>query len=123
MSHNGLYWAGLALCLLLGACLRLAGLERGKSNFPPSDQFEYYLFHPDEETVVRAALASVDPFDPPFTAYGLLPVYVLRTALSMQGLAAADLGVVDERRRVFLTARLIAALLAIAALGMTWALA
>ena len=77
MSHNGLYWAGLAFCLLLGAWLRLAGLERGISDFSPSDQFEYYRFHPDEETVVRAALASVDPFDPPFTAYGLLPVYVL----------------------------------------------
>ena len=62
----------MALCLLLGAWLRLVRLERGISDFPPSDQFEYYQFHPDKETVERAALASVDPFDPPLIAYGLL---------------------------------------------------
>ena len=78
MNHGGLYWAGLALCLWLGVWLRLAGLDRGASDFAVPGQFEYYQFHPDEATLVRAVLAPIDPFGPPFTAYGLLPGYVLR---------------------------------------------
>ena len=110
----------VALCLLVGLGLRFVGLERGASDFAASGEYEYYYFHPDEATLVRAALAPIDPFDPPFTAYGLLPVYVLRTALWAQGLAAADLEVVDQRQQVFVTARAIAALLSTLVLWMTW---
>ena len=112
MNRSGLYWGGLVLCLLLGIGLRFVGLTRGASVFSASGAaLEFYQFHPDEKMVVRAALAPIDPFDPPFTVYGLLPVYVLRAALWTQGLAAADLGVIDQRRQVFITARVIAALL------------
>ncbi len=111
MSRSGLYWAGLVLCLLLGIGLRFVGLTRGASVFSASGAaLEFYQFHPDEKMVVRAALAPIDPFDPPFTVFGLLPVYVLRAARWTQGLAA-DLGVIDQRRQVFITARVIAALL------------
>ena len=116
-------WVGLALCLLLGIGLRFVGLTRGASSFAASGAaVEFYQFHPDEKMVVRAALAPIDPFDPPFTVYGLLPVYVLRAALWTQGLAAADLGVVDQQRQVFTTARVIAALLSTLVLAMTWGL-
>ena len=74
MSRGGLYWVGLGLCLLLGVWLRFAGLTRGASDFAVPGQFEYYQFHPDEASLVRAAIAPIAPFDPPFTAYGLLPV-------------------------------------------------
>ena len=108
---------GFALCLCLGLWLRFAGLTRGAVG-----EHEFYSFHPDEATLVRAALASVDPFDPPFTAYGLLPVYVLRAVLWAQDLAAADLDSVAERQRVFLTARTIAVVLSVLVLCMTWVL-
>jgi len=111
------------LCLLLGVWLRFAGLTRGASDFAVPGQFEYYQFHPDEASLVRAAIAPIAPFDPPFTAYGLLPVYVLRAVLWAQDLAAADLGIVAERQRVFLTARAIAVLLSVLVLCMTWVLA
>ena len=123
MSRGGLYWVGLVLCLLLGVWLRFAGLTRGASDFAVPGQFEYYQFHPDEASLVRAAIAPIAPFDPPFTAYGLLPVYVLRAVLWAQDLAAADLGIVAERQRVFLTARAIAVLLSVLVLCMTWVLA
>ena len=123
MSRSGLNWAGLALCLLLGAWLRLAGLDRGASDFAVPGQFEYYQFHPDEATLVRAALAPIDPFGPPFTAFGLLPVYVLRALLWAQDLSASDLNIVAERQQVFLTARAIAVLLSVLVLCMTWVLA
>ena len=80
------YLLAVALCLLLGAGLRIVGLERGASDLGPGGAPAFHTFHPDEATLVRAALAPIDPFDPPFTAYGLLPVYVLRAALWTQGL-------------------------------------
>lgn len=116
------YGVGVALCLLLGVGLRFVGLERGTSDLGPSGGSEYHSFHPDEATLVRAAIAPVDPFDPPFTAYGLLPVYVLRAALWARGLDDADLGVVSQRRQVFVTARALAALLSSAVLVATWVL-
>jgi tetratricopeptide (TPR) repeat protein len=112
----------MILCLLLGVGLRCAGLMRGSIDQPPIGQPEFYSFHPDEATLVRAAVKPIDPFDPPFTAYGLLPVYALRGALWIQGLAAADLDLVDERRRVFVTGRLLAVLLSSLVLVMTWVL-
>ena len=116
------YLLAVALCLLLGTGLRIVGLERGASDLGPGGAPAFHTFHPDEATLVRAALAPIDPFDPPFTAYGLLPVYVLRAALWTQGLDGADLGVVAERRWVYITARSLAALLSCAVLALTWGL-
>jgi len=75
------YWAVLALCLLIGVALRFVGLTRGDGDFASPGNTQYYQFHPDEESLVRAAIAPIDPLDPPYTNYGLLPVYVLRTAV------------------------------------------
>ena len=111
MNTGVLYRVAIVLCLLFGVGLRFIGLTRGASDFAPHTGTEYYHFHPDEGTLVRTASVVVDPFDPPFTAYGLLPVYVLRGALWVQGLEAPDLGRVEERQRVFVTARFLSALL------------
>ena len=73
----------LVLCLMLGTGLRFVGLTRGISDFDPStqsDQQTFYHFHPDEETLIRAALVLDSSFAPPLTAYGLLPLYWLRGA-------------------------------------------
>ena len=50
----------LVLCLMLGTGLRFVGLTRGISDFDPSGQSDhqtFYHFHPDEETLIRGALA------------------------------------------------------------------
>jgi tetratricopeptide (TPR) repeat protein len=106
--------------LLTGFWLRFSGLTRGESDL--GESFEYYQFHPDEATLVRAAIAPLDPLDPPFTAYGLLPVYVLSAALWVQGLDELDLSLAGDRRAAFVTARAIAALLSSLVLVGTWVL-
>ena len=71
------------LCLMLGTGLRFVGLTRGISDFDPSrqsDQQTFYHFHPDEETLIRAALVLESSCALPLTAYGLLPLYMLRGA-------------------------------------------
>ena len=71
-------------CLVLGCALRFVGLTRGTSDFVlPSPARTgsgeaFYNFHPDEETLVRAALQLQSPFEPPLTAYGMLPMYLAR---------------------------------------------
>ncbi len=53
---------------MLGTGLRFVGLTRGISDFDPSrqsDQQTFYHFHPDEETLIRAALALELSFAPP----------------------------------------------------------
>lgn len=116
MSSKSLtYGTGAALCLLLGAGLRFAGLTRGTSDFvlPEARQQgveqAFYTFHPDEETLIRAALALdwQSLFDPPFTSYGLLPLYLARPALI--GVPAFDEGP-EARRRIYLRVRVLAAL-------------
>ena len=110
-----IYWTAAALCLLLGAGLRFAGLTRGASDFvlPEARQQgverAFYTFHPDEESVIRAALALdwQSPFDPPITSYGLLPLYLARTVLVRA--PAFDEGP-EARRRIYLHVRILAAL-------------
>ena len=115
MSIRTWYWTATALCLLLGVGLRFAGLTRGTSDFvlPEAQQQgverAFYTFHPDEETLIRAALELdwQSPFDPPITSYGLLPLYLARTALL--GVPAFDEGP-EARRRIYLRVRILAAL-------------
>ena len=81
------------LCLLvvlaLGCVLRFVGLTRGGSDFVLPEQARtgvgevYYQFHPDEETLVRAALKLSSPLEPPLTAYGMLPMYLARGVLEV----------------------------------------
>jgi len=109
----------LVLILVLGAGLRFAGATRGSSDFVPSGSARagaasaFYHFHPDEVMVLQAALEPIDPLDPAFTVYGLLPVYVLRAALSAtmpaESLGRAALDQADTARRAVVTARLLAA--------------
>ena len=114
ISKPFLYGTGAALCLLLGAGLRFAGLTRGTSDFvlPEARQQgverAFYTFHPDEETLIRAALALdyQSLFDPPFTSYGLLPLYLARSALV--GAPAFDKGP-EARRWIYLRVRVLAA--------------
>ena len=70
----------LLLVLLLALYTRFAGLTRGESDFVSSElqaaghTTSFYSFHPDEETLARAALELASPLDPPLTAYGMLPL-------------------------------------------------
>ena len=103
---------------MLGTGLRFVGLTRGISDFDPSGQSNqqtFYHFHPDEETLIRAALALESSFAPPLTAYGLLPLYMLRGALAFTGILpgapALDMGSVQGQVWIYMTARLLAAAL------------
>ncbi|MFL2541771.1 MAG: hypothetical protein ACJ0UT_07340 [Candidatus Latescibacterota bacterium] len=74
---------------VLAAVLRFGGLTQGESDFVPSatpGAAEYYHFHPDEETLVRAALRLESLFDPPLTAYGTLPMLLGRAVVEARGL-------------------------------------
>lgn len=121
-SHRIAYIAVVALCMVMGVALRLVGLQRGGSDLAAGRAEAFHVFHPDEGTLVRAALSPITPLEPPFTAYGLLPVYVLRAALWMQGADAADVNDVYAKKTVYATARLIAILLSCAVLVLTWLL-
>ncbi len=107
----------LIVCLVLGGGLRFAGLTRGIGDFDPSGRSDhlqtFYNFHPDEETLIRAGLALESPFEPPLTAYGLLPLYVLRGALLPVGLVTdaptLNMETTEGRIWIFLTLRVVAA--------------
>ena len=77
----------LAAVLIVGTLLRLTGFDRG------FDGDSFHSFHPDEETVVRAALELRSPLAPPLTVYGLLPLYLARGTLAVSGVSATDLEV------------------------------
>jgi tetratricopeptide (TPR) repeat protein len=117
-----------ALCLLLGAGLRLAGLMRDHSDFvlPEAAGVErvFYEFHPDEETLVRAGLELDDPLSPPLTAYGTAPMYLVRGVLELVSLFAGPLdpGSPQDRPLVFGSARLLSAALSCLSLGLLFAL-
>lgn len=106
----------------MGVALRFVGLQRGGSALTTNRAEAFHVFHPDEGTLVRAALSPLTPLDPPFTAYGLLPVYVLRAALWVQDMAAADVDEVHAKKAVYRTARLLAVVLSCAVLVLTWLL-
>jgi hypothetical protein len=78
------------------------GSSRGASDFVPTETgtTAFYAFHPDEETLIRAALDLNlrSPLDPPLTAYGLLPMYMARAVLV--GVESFDAGPA-ERQRIY----------------------
>ena len=53
----------LVSILVLGSALRLVGIFRGSDG--PVGESDFHTFHPDEATLVRAALALADPTEPP----------------------------------------------------------
>ena len=80
----------------------------------------FYAFHPDEETLIHAALTLNwdSPFDPPLTAYGLLSVYLARAVLAGEISFAKD----DERCRIYLKIRSLAVFLSCALLSLVFLL-
>ena len=87
-------WARYLLIgvLALGCYTRFVGLTRGHTDLPignaepTSVGGSFYHFHPDETTLLRAARELHSPFDPPITAYGLVPIYLARGVLEGVGL-------------------------------------
>lgn len=132
MKRGGTCLLLAILCLLAGAGLRLAGLARELSDFVLPAQAAagltrvFYQFHPDEETLVRAGLRLDDPLSPPLTAYGTAPMYLVRGALELAGLVwgdgSVDLGDHRDRPWLFLTARLLSALLSCLSLWLLFVL-
>ncbi len=120
----------LVVCLVLGCALRFAGLTRGDSSFvlPGPDQsaegMAFYHFHPDETTLVGAALGPIDPFAPELTSYGTLPVYLLRGVLELNRIVLGRDFKTQESpedvRYVYLTARILAVLVSCLTLYLVW---
>ncbi len=120
----------LAICLVLGCSLRFAGLTRGDSSFvlPGPNQSTgdraFYHFHPDETTLVQAALGPIDPFAPELTSYGTLPVYLLRGFLELNRIVLGrdfkSQESPDDVRYVYLTARTLAVLVSCLTLYLVW---
>jgi hypothetical protein len=122
----------LGALLLIGSMLRFSGLTRGEAalDLPgqraSSGATAFHHFHPDEETVIRAALSwDFDLVHPPFTAYGVLPVCLLRSALAVAGLfgwSGTSLDDPESARRIYYLARGLAALCSCGVLCLVWAM-
>ncbi len=121
----------LLLVVLLALYTRLVGLDRGDSDFaPPEKALEegltayFHHFHPDEETLVRAALALENPLDPPLTAYGMLPLYLWRSALVLYSPFADaplnTLATVASTTAIYRAIRLLSILFSLASLALVW---
>ena len=122
----------LLLLFSLGCYVRFTGLTRGSADVaPPAAQQQrlqtpFYRFHPDENTLLKAALELDHPLQPPLTAYGMLPLYVLRTTVELTtfcfGWTSPNLADPDSARRLYYTARTLAALISCATLYLVWLL-
>ena len=122
----------LVFCLVLGCALRFTGLTRGDSSFvltgadQPAGDRAFYHFHPDENTLVQAALNPIDPFAPELTSYGTLPVYLLRGILelnrSVLGRDFKSQETQEDVRYVYITARVLAVLVSCLTMYLVWAL-
>lgn len=130
MTRDTRYTLLLAALLLIGGSLRFAGLTRGETDLarptsPPTTN-PFFRFHPDEEMVIRAALTpDLDLLNPPFTVYGLLPVYTLRGALALAGWGGwggTSLEDPDSARRIYYVARTLAALCSCGVLFLVWSI-
>ena len=120
--------AVLGLTLLLTLYTRFAGLSRGEVDFVSPEHgakghsASFLTFHPDEETLTRAALELADPLDPPLTAYGMLPLYLWRAALVLAGLfSEADVHVFDAAKpQIYLAIRLLSIVISLATVALVW---
>lgn len=124
-------WHAVLLCVsvLTGLLLRSAGFARGDSDFvltrdaAAGVDTAFYHFHPDEETLLRAAQRLGSPLAPPLTAYGMLPLYAGRAALVAAGAwtgAPIDLDSGAGWRRALLAARALALVLSLLTLAALW---
>jgi len=118
----------LFLILLLTVYTRFTGLTRGESDFvSPEDKAQgraasFYTFHPDEETLARAAFELSDPFAPPLTAYGMLPLYIWRATLVLAGsFTDAELDSFDHAKpQIHQVLRLLSIAISLATLLLIW---
>ena len=130
MNKRDCWGRWVLICIAVGCALRFVGLTRGTSDFVLPEQARqgettsFYHFHPDEQLVVGAALQPVDLLDPPFTVYGLLPVYLLRGVLKTTAFALGwkelAVGAPESTRHVFYIARMMAVLFSCATLWLVW---
>ena len=94
--------------LILAGWLRLEGLTRGDGPTGTAASQNFYHFHPDEYTVIKAAISLADPLTPEVTAYGMLPMYLLRGTLELVGVSGVptlSLSETETKRRVYHIAR------------------
>ena len=84
----------------------------------------FYHFHPDETTLVQAALNPIDPFAPELTSYGTLPVYLLRGVLELNRIVLGrdfkNQESPHDVRYVYITARILAVLVSCLTLYLVW---
>ena len=121
-------YALLVFVLTLGCYTRFVGLSRGHAE-PPVGGTEnvalggtFYHFHPDEATLLRAASELTSPFDPPITAYGLVPIYLARGVLEGIGLFSAGSTELPKSRQ-YIALRFVSALLSVGCLALVWVVA
>ena len=122
----------LLAVLALGVWLRLAGLDRGSSDFVLPERrnsgvaSEFYHFHPDENTLVEASVGELNWLVPAYTSYGMLPVYMLRAVLEAASWVldweSLDLNLPADRRRTYITARLLTVTFCCWTLWLAWRL-
>lgn len=117
--HRGL----LAALIVATLALRLTGWDRGST-----DDGRFLQYHPDERTLIGAALALDDALDPPLTAYGTFPMYVGRIVLASISWVAPErfelnASAMDQargRRIAVVTLRVVAVVLSMATLLIVW---
>ena len=122
----------LALIVVLGVYTRTTGFDRGASDFVLPERTnaglrtEFYTFHPDERTLIEAALALWNPLHPPLTVYGMLPLYLLRGSLSLFASlppwSAEMLGDPAVARQAYHVARGLAILISFLTMVLIWRL-
>jgi Tfp pilus assembly protein PilF len=115
----------LIAVLVVAAALRFTGLTQGESDFVPTGEpgaKAYYHFHPDEETLARAALRLESLFEPPLTAYGTLPMLLGRGVLEFFGLFRDGPLEVGGESRAFViqTLRVLSALCSLATVALVY---
>jgi tetratricopeptide (TPR) repeat protein len=119
----------LLVLLVAGMALRSVGFSRGVSDFVlPEDraagnETAFYAFHPDEISLLNAALRDIDLLNPPYTSYGTLPPYALGGLLRLfdlhEGRQTLKETPPEFRRRVYYTARALSILFSLGVLSFT----
>jgi 4-amino-4-deoxy-L-arabinose transferase-like glycosyltransferase len=122
----------LIAAVLAALALRITGWDRGVVTATPpeaaqqSDTYSFYHYHPDETTLIRAALDFRDPTKPPLTAYGTLPMYLASAAITCAAWYTgepADLATTSGRRLSVYSVRALSILLSLAVLVVLWLVA
>ena len=105
-----------AACLLvLASWLRFEGLTRGDLLEGPQALQSFHSFHPDELSVIKAAINLGNPLTPELTVYGMLPMYLFRASAEVasvvSGRSFLTVSGSEAKRRVHFLARSISAVI------------